>query len=56
MIKIQEISTMKQKKVNALKNIINSYSSFIFRFERKFPRNPLPSKKLKNLKQNKNEV
>ncbi|EAS01420.2 hypothetical protein TTHERM_00151300 (macronuclear) [Tetrahymena thermophila SB210] len=53
---IIEVQKMKQKKINVLKNIINAFSSFLLRFEKKKMKVGRQNKKLMNLKQNQNEI
>ncbi|KAL4506908.1 hypothetical protein ABPG72_001329 [Tetrahymena utriculariae] len=53
---IIEVQKMKQKKINVLKNIINAFSSFLLRFEKKKMKLGRQNKKLMNLKQNQNEI
>ncbi|KAL4460988.1 hypothetical protein ABPG74_016460 [Tetrahymena malaccensis] len=53
---IIEVQKMKQKKINVLKNIINAFSSFLLKFEKKKMKIGRQNKKLMNLKQNQNEI
>ena len=53
---IDKIAALKQKKVNVLKNIVSAFFSFILRFEKKRTRCQKMTRKLQNLKQNKNEI